>query len=62
MAKQFKPKTTGITVDDINTVEEVEKVTEDSATEGDVENPVETVEKEETPKANKRIKGRKMED
>lgn len=56
MAKQFKPKTTGITVDDINTVEEVEKVTEDSATEGDVENPVETVEKEETPKENSNVK------
>lgn len=56
MGKQFKPKTTGITVDTDDTVEEVEKVTEDSATEGNVENPVETVENEETPKEDSNVK------
>lgn len=40
MAKQFKPKTSGITVND--TDEEV--ITNKEATEGVVENPVETVE------------------
>lgn len=48
MAKTFKPKTTGITVDDENTTGDSVEVVSDTKEES-VENPVETVETETTP-------------
>lgn len=48
MAKTFKPKTTGITVDDENTTGDSVEVVSDTKEES-VENPVETVKTETTP-------------